>query len=210
MRMSLFVDDFLIFAEISKIQDDKHTVIQTLLILGHHINWDKSEPTPSTSHLYIGFRIINGTKEGTPIIKVPGDHMKKLCQLIRNILKRHTTTRRLAKITGLCISVTKAALPGKLILHHAYRLLASRCNWDPMQSYSGQTYIISGLTWWIPATHSCNGAPLLSKPVDDNRCQSPCHGPLVIQMVKPTLKHTQTHDSTPGNPCLPNTSQIET
>ena len=43
VRMSLFVDDFLICVESSKIQDHKHTVIQTLLKLGLHINWDKSE-----------------------------------------------------------------------------------------------------------------------------------------------------------------------
>ena len=165
IRMSLFVDDFLICAESSKIQDHKYTVIQTLLKLGLHINWDKSEFVPSTSRLYIGFRIITDTKEGIPIIKVPGDRMRKLRRLIRNTLsKGYTTARGLAKITGLCISVTKAVLPGKLLLCNAYRLVASRCNWDSTLVLDPPT--IKDLTWWIQATRSWNGAPLLCKPVD--------------------------------------------
>ena len=47
----LFTDDFL--AGSSVIQDQKHTVIQTLLKVGLHINWDKSELFPSTSWFYI-------------------------------------------------------------------------------------------------------------------------------------------------------------
>ena len=140
-------------------------MIQTLLKLGLHISWDKSELIPSTSRLYIGFRIIIDTKEGIPIIKVPGDRMRKLCWLIRNTLsKGYTTARGLAKITGLCISVTKAVLPGKLLLRNTYRLVASRCNWDSTLILDPPT--IKDLTWWIQATHLWNGAPLLCKPVD--------------------------------------------
>jgi len=66
------------------------------------------------------------------MIKVPATRIRRLRHDIRLTLGRSTVNARvLARITGQGIAVTKAIVPGKLLLRNAYRLLDRGSSWDP-------------------------------------------------------------------------------
>ena len=75
------------------------------------------------------------------------------------------SARALAKVAGQCIAMTKAIVPGKLLLCNIYRVIASRTDWQDkhLKLTIGAK---KDLEWWLGALKGWNGAPLCSYPVD--------------------------------------------
>ena len=60
--------------------------------------------------------------------------------------------------------MTKAIIPGKLLLRNAYRLLSRQSSWDSPLVLDSPTK--DDLTWWYHALESWNGRPIKTKPVE--------------------------------------------
>ena len=153
IRLVLYVDDFLILAQVSDIFYHKDLVIETLTALGWNINYQKSDLEPSHSKLFLGY-IVN--TESEPYLEIPSDKCKKLKKDISRILvKQCVQARVLARAAGLCISVVRAVGPGKLMLRGVYRLLSTREHWGSVLVLSPDA--IADLSWWCDSLDRWNG-----------------------------------------------------
>ena len=120
--------------------------------------------TESMEKVFVGFRISTHRKEG-PWISVLPSKLHKLCQSIITCLSsKVVTARQLARVTGQCISMTKAILPAKLILRNCYRCLKNKESWDSEIQLTKSA--VKDLEWWLTALKGWNRAPLTSKVVD--------------------------------------------
>ena len=115
LRVTVFVDDFLLTSKALHSVVDKDILLSTLSRLGIQINKEKSSLTPQHKKTYIGF--IVSTEGGAPIISIPHNRIYKLKKDIRRVLsKTSVSARTLARVAGQCIAMTKAIIPGKLLL----------------------------------------------------------------------------------------------
>ena len=90
---------------------------------------------------------------------------RKLKRSLVGILqKTHSTARMLVRIAGQCIAMTKAIIPGKLLLRNLYRLLATRKSWDDILEIEPATR--QDLIWWKEAVGTWNGAPIVVSHID--------------------------------------------
>ena len=84
------------------------------------------------------------------------------CETLNSV---YVSARDLAKVAGQCISMTKAIVPGKLLLHNIYRIIASCTDWEDKHLLLSDG-AVKDLKWWLNALKGWNGAPLRSVPVD--------------------------------------------
>ena len=163
VRITPFVDDMLVMAKSSQMTDHKDFVVQTLQELGWHLNWKKCQLTPSKECIFVGFVI---STCGEPWIKVMSSKIRKLKRSIALLLeKQHVGVRQLARVLGQCISMTKAIIPGKLLLRNCYRVLATKKHWEDNSLVLSQA-AKEDLKWWSSALKSWNGAPLSQREVE--------------------------------------------
>ena len=162
LRVVAFMDDFWITARHSEIETHKNVLLSTLQNLGLIVNIEKSSLTPSMTQEFIGYKICS---ENKPILKIPNPRISKLRKTITRVLKlTKVKARVLARIAGQCISMSKAILPGKLLLRNVYRLLASKNSWEQDLLIDPPTR--ADLEWWKNAVQSWNGNPIVLGPVD--------------------------------------------
>ena len=162
IRVCLYVDDWLLLANSKDITDHTDTLVHTLQDLGLCINFEKSDLSPSTRKEYIGFIVDSRGPNKCPWILVPHKKLVKLKSCIKNALKKDCISARvLARICGICISMTKAIIPAKLKLRNAYRLLATKKSWSDLLVLSNAAR--QDLEWWLNALITWNGAPIQVK-----------------------------------------------
>jgi len=153
VRVSVFVDDFLLAAEASTITDKIDLLLHTLSDLGFEVNFEKSVLEPSETIKYLGYHICS--KYQKVVVRAEGARVLKLKQAIRRALKAGTVTARaLARICGQCISVAWAVTPGKLFLRNAYRLLATRSSWKDLLDITDS--VAEEFTWWLESASIWN------------------------------------------------------
>ena len=158
MRLALFVDDFLQMSESVNVTSNKDDLIDTLLDLEWKFNEKKSQLVPDVHCVFIGFDVYSVGKNG-PWIKVLPIKIRKLKGYLRRVLCKTTVTvRMLTKVAGQCVAMTKAVLPGKLLLRNVYCCLAKRLSWSDSLFIDNNKR--SDLLWWQNALNSWNGAPL--------------------------------------------------
>lgn len=115
-RVAPFVDDFLSMSQPAFTTDQKDFMLHTFEDLGWKINWQKCELEPTQEIVFVGYLISTGGDQG-PWVRVTSAKIHKLRRSILRCLQLRTVTARaLARITGQCISMTKAILPTKLLL----------------------------------------------------------------------------------------------
>ena len=157
-KLKLYVDDFLLAGDIESIEVTKKVVIETLEALGIILNYQKCSLIPSKTIRYIGYVITSNNTDGCVWISVPKDRVRSLKNGIRRVLFRKSCgARELARILGQCVSMSKAVLPGKLLLRNAYRLLTSRQSWGDRLPLDEATE--KDLNWWLEL-QEWNGAPV--------------------------------------------------
>ena len=121
LRITVYVDDFLLAVERSCATDHIDQLIKTLTELGFTINFEKSTLVASNKINYIGYTL--RSDQGQVIIKAQATRVSKLKRSMRRALEQKSVTFRfLAQICGQCVSVAWVVQPGKLFLRHAYRL----------------------------------------------------------------------------------------
>ena len=159
--MAPFVDDFLLM--ICRILLQQHVCIvkQTFARLGWTINHDKCDWQETTQTVFVGFIVKSDTDNG-PWLQVLPAKIRKLRRIIVKALhSHHMPVCNLAKIAGQCISMTKAIVPGKLLLCNIYRIIASRKDWNA--SVCLDQPAVKDLNWWLSVLKGWNSAPLVSK-----------------------------------------------
>ena len=162
VRVSVFVDDFILAADASSITDCSDQLIHCLCDLGFKINIEKSQLTPTRKINYLGYTI--SSLNGKVVVKAQGARVTKLKQSIRRALKLgQVTARALARICGQCVSVAWAVTPGKLFLRHAYRLLSTRSSWADILTLPNE--VIEEFNWWIDSVSSWNEREICTETV---------------------------------------------
>ena len=165
LRISLYVDDWILMSQQQFITDHKDLLLHTLSDLGLTVNYDKSVLIPTTVIEYIGFIIDSIGPNNTPWIKIPVKKLNKLKKDIRRVIKAgHVQARGLARIAGMCVAMTKAILPAKLKLRNVYRLLAKKTSWSDSLLLDKAAH--SDLLWWLESLSTWNGAPISLAPPD--------------------------------------------
>ena len=153
----------MICAQIDTINKDVAFVISTLQKLGWNINFEKSKLTGEQCIEYLGLVIEN--VDGNPMLKVPKNKLSKIKKDIKRILKYETVSARLlAKITGQCLFISRAVLPGKLMLRNVYRLMKDRKSWDSNLILNEESK--RDLLWWCNCLESWNGKSILTTDID--------------------------------------------
>lgn len=164
LRVSLYVDDFILFSKSTEVQKHKKLFLDTLDALGWRINWEKSMLIPKQEANYIGYVIATNIAE-YPIIRIPKSRIRKLKRDIhRALAQEQVKVRVLARILGQCVSMTKAVLPGKLLLRNSYRDIAGKKSWDDFLVLSQPCR--DDLEWWNHAIDQWNGHILFPNQID--------------------------------------------
>ncbi len=163
VRISVYVDDFIVCAEPKYITDHTDLLLNTLEELGIQANFTKSKLCAGQVVDYLGYTILTFSDSGFPVIKAHKDRIYKVKRQIRQVLnKGWCSARCLARVAGQCVSVAWVVSPGKLFLRHIYRLLATRSSWE--DSLCLDKCVVEELQWWLTAVDEWNCKVL------DNRC----------------------------------------
>ena len=158
MRLALFVDDFFQMSRVCEATSKRDNLVHMLQDLGWKINETKSQLEPSDQCTFVGFDVYSIGANG-PWIKVLAVKVKKLrCYLRRVLHNEYVSARMLAKIEGQCVAMTRAVMPGELLLRSVYRCLAKRTSWSDLLLIDDVTR--RDLNWWDEAIANWNGAPL--------------------------------------------------
>ena len=151
-----YVDDYIVSDVIDYILQSKNVLINTLEQLGYFINFEKSSLDPACQKRYIGYDIDTTKAKDAVFISIPKDRIKKVKRDITKVLnKGQVSARGLARITGQCISMSRAVLPAKLLLRNLYRLLQSRITWS--DNILLDSHSITDLEWWLQSLSAWNG-----------------------------------------------------
>ena len=143
------MDDFLVMARKMLMTDHREFVLHTHADLGWTVNFEKCQLNPSTSTVSVGFSMSMHGKRG-PWIKVLPQKIRKMrCAIVPCLNSNSISARGLARITGQCMSMTKAIVLGKLLSRNVYRVLASRNNWNSLLVLPQQAR--ADLKWWLDA-----------------------------------------------------------
>ena len=165
LRLAPFVDDFLLMMKRALVHRHKCLVLSTMRRLGWRPNLKKCDFSVNTHAVFVGFDIQSDTSRG-PWIKVLPAKIRKLRRAIHQVLQlTFVSARALARIAGQCIAMTKAIMPGKLLLRNIYRVIASRRSWEDNRLYLTNA-AINDLNWWLAALKGWNGAPMTTQIVD--------------------------------------------
>ena len=162
LRLTIYVDDFLLAAEESCSADHIDQLIHTLTELGFIVNFEKSQLVASNKISYIGYTL--SSDQGQVRIKAQAARISKLKRSIRKALQQKSITFRcLAQICGQCVSVAWVVQPGKLFLRSAYRLLGTRDCWASKVCLS--TEVVRELEWWLDSVDQWNERLICSEQV---------------------------------------------
>lgn len=113
----------------------------------------------------LGYELLTSPELEYPVIKIPGDRIRKLRHDIGRCLKSTSVTAKfLVRILcGQCVSISRAIMPGKMRLLNAYRLLRSSDDWRSTLLLDQGT--LDDLLWWREASLTWNGRHITNRPV---------------------------------------------
>lgn len=164
LRVNLYLDDWLIL--VKKGQQSRAVLLQVLTLLrdlGLHVNFAKSSLAPSHSVVYLGMEL---STLGRPQFRVPQEKLHKIRHEISRVLRADLVSCRvLARVAGLCVSVLRAVLPGRMFLRNVHRQIALMgSNYNATLRLSPGSR--SDLEWWISALRQWNGSLAMPLPSD--------------------------------------------
>ncbi len=164
LKVASYVDDGLLSAAENLIISHRNKVLQCFEDLGWHLNYDKSSLDAEQRKEFLGYTVLSTGKSDNPELQVPHHKLRKLRHDLRRLLKKESlSARTLARVAGLCISLTRAILPGKLMLRGIYRLLATKASWESPLVLNDE--VRQEMTWWIESVGYWNGTTILPKTI---------------------------------------------
>ena len=159
VRVAPFVDDLLLMIRACLASQHRDLVLQTLRKLGWCPNLDKCDLTVTTQTVFVGFDINSNTTKGPWLRVLPAKIRKLRRAIVKTLNALMISARGLAKVAGQCIAMTKAIVPGKLLLCNIYRVIASQKDWEDKELVLSPG-VIKDLQWWLDALKGWNRAPL--------------------------------------------------
>ena len=173
LRVTAYVDDFLWLNQGKEAcAADSVRFRSIMAALGWSLNEKKSSTEPAQIVEHLGL-IIDTTRE-VPMFKVPYQKLKKIRQLARRVLNLgragKLVLRELARFAGLCLSVARAVLPGRLLLRAIYRVVretradcsSSKAGWARRVQMSAEA--LDEAAWWNDALGAWNGRSVRPRP----------------------------------------------
>ncbi len=127
------------------------------------LNRDKCDFVCDHSTTFVGFTVHSAGDKGQ-WLQVPRKKIQTLQRLLRTVLQGSSVRARvLARVAGKCVSLSRAVLPGKLLLRNVYRLISQKTSWESLLTLDSHTR--QDLLWWLHALPNWNGRPLLQAEV---------------------------------------------
>jgi hypothetical protein len=164
LRVNLYLDDFLLMVGAGQAAvEHRAQLLDLLRKLGLHVNYEKSNLTPSKHIEYLGMEI---NTDARPTFLVPRSRLKKIRHEISRTLRMNALfpARHLARLAGICVSTLRAILPGRMLLRNVYRQLAGvACLSETIALSQGSR---EDLEWWLHALSHWNGAAAMPIPAD--------------------------------------------
>eukprot|EP00735_Rhodelphis_limneticus_P009037 TRINITY_DN2492_c0_g1::TRINITY_DN2492_c0_g1_i1::g.8884::m.8884 TRINITY_DN2492_c0_g1::TRINITY_DN2492_c0_g1_i1::g.8884 ORF type:complete len:657 (+),score=31.37,sp/Q99315/YG31B_YEAST/24.66/8e-19,RVT_1/PF00078.22/4.8e-17,Dam/PF05869.6/3.1e-05,RNase_H/PF00075.19/0.001 TRINITY_DN2492_c0_g1_i1:1350-3320(+) len=160
MRITAYMDDLLLFLDKDMTEAQRLDVVDLLLgslaSFGWHVNMDKSSLVPAQVAEYLGM-IIDCQSE--PVIRIPKAKITTIRHEVGRCLsldsRGRLSARQLARAVGLCQSVTRAVLPGRLLLRSCYQCLSQKASWESLIHLTPQAR--EDLVWWLRSLKQWNG-----------------------------------------------------
>ena len=164
LRLVLYVDDCILMSPKKFCADHKDLLLNTFNDLGLQVNVAKSHLEFTTVIDFLGYTL-DSVGSGVPELLVKKDRVRKLLRFLKSVRNQTTVkVRKLAQIAGQCISMTKAVLPGKLLLRNVYRVIKTRLSWNSHVFLDQGS--LADLNWWYEALNNWNGAPIKVHNID--------------------------------------------
>jgi hypothetical protein len=157
---------FIMGSSHTKAEQSVRTTLLTLNELSWQINEEKSSLNPSQCTKFLSL-LVNMTT--TPLFKVPTVKIWAVqqdvdCLLLLHNKTSHIPVHKLVAVTGLCISLSKAVLPGPLMLRNVFCVIMSHSSWKADISLPPKA--TSNLINWRNRMNHWRGQTALWPPAD--------------------------------------------
>ncbi len=173
LRLSAFMDDFLwLNALKDACAEDSLTFRREMRALGWHINEPKCTHEPSQRIEHLG--MIVDTSGAEVLIRVPYEKLKRIRQQAQRLASQAergpVVLRDLARVTGLCLSVSRAVTPARLLLRACFASIregrqgikSGRFGWNKRVPVSASA--LEELRWWSTSLKDWNGRAARPRP----------------------------------------------
>nr|WP_300148092.1 reverse transcriptase domain-containing protein [Propionicimonas sp.] len=163
VRLLSYIDDFLVASRSERAAADVHLFAATMEQAGFVLKREKCHLAPSCEQEFLGFTVRTSP---AVVYAVPADKRRAIKHEIRRLLGAPgpVHVRRVAHVAGLCLSVSRAIMPAKLLLRNVYRDIADAPSWNARFRLSCAAR--ADLAWWLEGLEGWNGACPLPLPAD--------------------------------------------
>ena len=162
-RILAYLDNFLGLSK-NKSLRTKKAVLKLLAKLGFHISVEKSSLQLEQEKEFLGLLI--KSKDRAKFC-VPQKKKKLVEKEISRLLERvelPIAARRVARVAGLCISLSRAVGPTRLLLRNLFRDLKTKTSWNGCIQLSQAA--INDLLWWKELMMNWDGKITIPKKSD--------------------------------------------
>lgn len=162
LRVMSYIDDFILAARPDRAAADVALFRETLTQAGLCFREEKCHFDPATEQQFLGYLV---STRGQVQYRIPAEKRRSIRHEIARLLRAdRPPVRRVAHVAGLCLSVSRALTPAKLLLRNVYRDVSLAPSW-------GARIVLSpaarqDLEWWLSGLESWNGACPLPTPAD--------------------------------------------
>eukprot|EP01113_Clastostelium_recurvatum_P021796 TRINITY_DN2587_c0_g2_i1.p2 TRINITY_DN2587_c0_g2~~TRINITY_DN2587_c0_g2_i1.p2 ORF type:complete len:510 (-),score=73.18 TRINITY_DN2587_c0_g2_i1:1021-2550(-) len=165
VRILAYMDDFIILGRTrAECLHSTHLTLEALRHLGWHVKASKSHLEPTQRLEFLGLEV--DCTGPLPMLRVPYKKRKNLKHEISRLLavQGPVPARHLARVLGLCVSLTRAVIPARRFLRQAFACLSQKSSWN------STIWLTKGarenLLWWQDALKTWNGKTVLPLPPD--------------------------------------------
>ena len=144
-RLLVYLDDFIgLTKNNSTILRKKF--LKLLRDLGLHISQEKSSLNLEQEKEFLGLLV---KTKGRPMFHVPNRKKSDVTKEISRLLARRNEplpARRVARVAGLCISLSRAVGPTRLLMRNLFKNLNKKVHWEAKVFLSNEA--VQDLIWW--------------------------------------------------------------
>jgi hypothetical protein len=144
-RILVYLDDFIGLSR-SKSVVLRRKFLDLLCDLGLHISKEKSSLELEQAKEFLGLMVKTVER---PMFYVPSKKKIEVTKEISRLLKKRSEllpARRVARVAGLCISLSRAVGPTRLLMRNLFKDLQRKPNWNAKIQLSEAA--IQDLIWW--------------------------------------------------------------
>ncbi len=141
-------------------------LIQLLQSLGWYISSEKSHLVPDQLRDHLGFTL--DTRGSQVLIRVQEAKRKTVPKEVKHLITRAQKgpvhPRLVARVTGLCLSLSRVVSPTKVLLQNIYADLAHLVSWS--QQIMLQQATLKDLHWWLDCLRTWDSKTITDPPTE--------------------------------------------